>query len=47
MIGVESFRGAGDPMHDEIREEVWSKGRREAIAEILLPEAVIHNGPEE
>ena len=25
-------------------EEVWNKGRREAIAELLAPEAVIHDG---
>ena len=37
-------------MRDEIRkvgvrwfEEVWNKGRREAIAEMLLPDAVIHD----
>ena len=38
-------------MHNEAREvgirwfeEVWNKGRREAIAEMLLPDAVIHDG---
>lgn len=25
-------------------EEVWNKGRREAIAEMLVPDAVIHDG---
>jgi predicted ester cyclase len=25
-------------------EEVWNKGRREAIAEMLAPEAVVHDG---
>ena len=25
-------------------EEVWNKGRREAIAEMLMPDAVIHDG---
>jgi predicted ester cyclase len=25
-------------------EEVWNKGRREAIAEMLLPDAIIHDG---
>ena len=27
-------------------EEVWNKGRREAIAEMLTPETVIHDGPD-
>jgi steroid delta-isomerase-like uncharacterized protein len=27
-------------------EEVWNKGRRDAIAEILAPDAVIHDGGE-
>ena len=28
-------------------EEVWNKGRREAIAEMLLPDAIVHDGAQD